>query len=142
MEQGETNEFRNGLPANVDRHAGAEKDTEECDGALKAASGYYLPVRGAKFASGAPGLSGIVKRSRAACHEAMRLCAQTGISEADCASLDLALGEALANAVVHGVPAALLPRAMSVSVCGIIGITPDRPGLQPDTALRPAPAAL
>lgn len=36
--------------------------------------------------------------------QAMRACARLGLSEDGCAALDLALGEALANAVVHGVP--------------------------------------
>jgi len=35
-------------------------------------------------------------------HEAYRFCADAGVSEEDCISLDLALGEALANAVRHG----------------------------------------
>lgn len=33
---------------------------------------------------------------------ALRACTAAGFSEDDCASLDLALGEALANAIVHG----------------------------------------
>ncbi len=33
---------------------------------------------------------------------ALEACAAAGFSEDDCASLDLALGEALANAIVHG----------------------------------------
>ncbi|WP_165863895.1 ATP-binding protein [Capsulimonas corticalis] len=35
-------------------------------------------------------------------HEALALCSASGISDDDCAELDLALGEALANAVRHG----------------------------------------
>lgn len=35
-------------------------------------------------------------------HEAIQFCHEAGVSEDDCASLDLALGEALANAVRHG----------------------------------------
>ena len=34
-------------------------------------------------------------------HKAMRICTEAGISEDDCFELDLALGEALANAVTH-----------------------------------------
>ena len=36
---------------------------------------------------------------------ALRACRESGVSEDDCFSLDIALGEALANAVVHGAPA-------------------------------------
>ncbi len=36
--------------------------------------------------------------------QAMRVCARMGLSEDGCAALDLALGEALANAVLHGAP--------------------------------------
>lgn len=34
--------------------------------------------------------------------KAMRVCMDTGLAEDDCFALDLALGEALANAVTHG----------------------------------------
>ncbi len=34
--------------------------------------------------------------------KAMRVCTEAGLTEDDCFALDLALGEALANAVVHG----------------------------------------
>lgn len=37
-------------------------------------------------------------------HKACEVCRQAGVSEEDCFTLDLALGEALANAVVHGAP--------------------------------------
>lgn len=37
-------------------------------------------------------------------HQAMRACNEVGLAEEDCFTLDLALGEALANAVVHGAP--------------------------------------
>ncbi len=40
---------------------------------------------------------------------AMRACAEVGLDDDDCFGLDLALGEALANAVVHGVPTAPRP---------------------------------
>ena len=40
----------------------------------------------------------------AARHQANRVCRESGVSEDDCFSLDVALGEALANAVVHGAP--------------------------------------
>jgi anti-sigma regulatory factor (Ser/Thr protein kinase) len=39
-------------------------------------------------------------------HAAMRACIRAGASEDDCFALDLALGEALANAVMHGRTAA------------------------------------
>ena len=35
---------------------------------------------------------------------AMRACTDAGLNEEDCFTLDLALGEALANAVMHGAP--------------------------------------
>lgn len=38
--------------------------------------------------------------------QAQQVCESIGISDDDCFSLDLALGEALANAVVHGTPSA------------------------------------
>ena len=37
-------------------------------------------------------------------HEAMQACTEAGLTDDDCFSLDLALGEALANAVTYGVP--------------------------------------
>ena len=36
---------------------------------------------------------------------ALHACRESGASEDDCFTLDIALGEALANAVVHGAPA-------------------------------------
>jgi anti-sigma regulatory factor (Ser/Thr protein kinase) len=36
-------------------------------------------------------------------HRAMRVCTDAGLTDDDCFALDLALGEALANAVMHGV---------------------------------------
>lgn len=36
--------------------------------------------------------------------QAMRACTDSGLAEDDCFHLDLALGEALANAVIHGAP--------------------------------------
>jgi anti-sigma regulatory factor (Ser/Thr protein kinase) len=45
----------------------------------------------------------------AARHQALSVCQKAGVSEDDCFTLDLALGEALANAVVHGAPAADSP---------------------------------
>ncbi len=35
-------------------------------------------------------------------HQAMQVCTEAGLTDEDCFTLDLALGEALANAVVHG----------------------------------------
>ena len=40
----------------------------------------------------------------AARHQVSKICSQAGISDDDCFALDVALGEALANAVVHGAP--------------------------------------
>ncbi len=37
-------------------------------------------------------------------HQAMKACTESSLTEEDCFRLDLALGEALANAVVHGAP--------------------------------------
>lgn len=37
-------------------------------------------------------------------HKAMEVCTEAGLTEEDCFTLDLALGEALANAVLHGAP--------------------------------------
>jgi anti-sigma regulatory factor (Ser/Thr protein kinase) len=37
-------------------------------------------------------------------HQAMQACSEAGLTEEDCFTLDLALGEALANAVMHGAP--------------------------------------
>ncbi len=37
-------------------------------------------------------------------HQAMQACTESSLAEEDCFRLDLALGEALANAVVHGAP--------------------------------------
>ena len=39
-------------------------------------------------------------------HQAMQACVGAGLTEEDCFTLDLALGEALANAVLHGAPSA------------------------------------
>ena len=39
-------------------------------------------------------------------HEAMQACLGAGLTEDECFMLDLALGEALANAVLHGAPTA------------------------------------
>ncbi len=37
-------------------------------------------------------------------HQAMQACTDAGLTDDDCFTLDLALGEALANAVMHGAP--------------------------------------
>lgn len=37
-------------------------------------------------------------------HKAMQACTAAGLTDDDCFTLDLALGEALANAVLHGAP--------------------------------------
>jgi len=41
-------------------------------------------------------------------HKAMQACARAGLTDDECFTLDLALGEALANAVLHGAPTASL----------------------------------
>ena len=73
-------------------------------------------------------------------HEAMRACTEAGLTEDDCFSLDLALGEALANAVTYGVPAdAAAPaddRYVFVSLWGyqdrlIIQVQDRGPGFSP-----------
>ncbi|MGI4788479.1 MAG: ATP-binding protein [Janthinobacterium lividum] len=46
-----------------------------------------------------PADPGAVPQAR---HKAIHACTEAGLSEEDCFTLDLALGEALANAVVHG----------------------------------------
>lgn len=43
--------------------------------------------------------------------QAQQVCSRVGVSDDDCFSLDLALGEALANAVVHGTPSPGRPEA-------------------------------
>jgi anti-sigma regulatory factor (Ser/Thr protein kinase) len=48
-------------------------------------------------------------------HAAMRACLSAGASEDDCFALDLALGEALANAVMHG--RSVTAPNMSADVC-------------------------
>jgi anti-sigma regulatory factor (Ser/Thr protein kinase) len=40
-------------------------------------------------------------------HKAMQACIEAGLTDDDCFTLDLALGEALANAVMHGAPDSL-----------------------------------
>ena len=49
---------------------------------------------------------------------AIHACHESGASEEDCFTLDIALGEALANAVVHGAPATPDPRPRPRSACG------------------------
>ena len=49
-----------------------------------------------------PADPGAVPQAR---HQTMRACTNAGLTDEDCFTLDLALGEALANAVVHGASA-------------------------------------
>ena len=50
-------------------------------------------------------------------HQAMRACTEAGLTDDDCFTLDLALGEALANAVMHGAPVTVCPADDDRHVC-------------------------
>ena len=49
-------------------------------------------------------------------HHAMQVCTEAGLTEDDCFALDLALGEALANAVMHGTSAGCARPEVSLSL--------------------------
>lgn len=49
--------------------------------------------------------------------QAMQACTEAGLTEEDCFTLDLALGEALANAVLHGAPRVAAPHEDDRHVC-------------------------
>lgn len=82
--------------------------------------------------------------------EAHRFCADAGVSEEDCIALDLALGEALANAVRHGQQAHDAARSEGVTLSlwsyrdAVIAYVHDRgPGFDPPAPPyeMPAPTA-
>ena len=50
-------------------------------------------------------------------YHALNFCREAGADEEECAALDLALGEALANAVVHGAPVDLAPGVAQIQLC-------------------------
>ncbi len=73
-------------------------------------------------------------------HQAMQACTNAGLNEEGCLTLDLALGEALANAVMHGAPCAgearIDGRHVSLSLWGygdrlIIHVCDRGPGFSP-----------
>ena len=69
-------------------------------------------------------------------HEAMQACTEAGLTDDDCFSLDLALGEALANAVTYGVPESEEIHHVFVSLWGfqdrlIIQVRDRGPGFCP-----------
>ena len=83
----------------------------------------------------------------AARHTIMAACLEVGMSEEGCFALDLALGEALANAVVHGSPS---PTAYLRSVCVHLWVYQGRlfvqvrdhgAGFEPPMPPYPMPAA-
>ncbi len=83
-------------------------------------------------------------------HQAMQACSEAGLTEEDCFTLDLALGEALANAVMHGAPRVAAAQENERHVClslwgygeGLILHICDRgPGFSPPPPPYPMPAA-
>lgn len=82
-------------------------------------------------------------------HQAMQACSEAGLTEEDCFTLDLALGEALANAVMHGAPRAGSlkdDRHVCLSLWGygeglILHICDRGPGFSPPPPPYPMPAA-
>jgi anti-sigma regulatory factor (Ser/Thr protein kinase) len=81
---------------------------------------------------------------------AMKACLAVGLDDEDCFSLDLALGEALANAVVHGAPAASRPAGHERHVCIslwsfqdqlIIQVSDHGQGFEPPLPPYPMPPA-
>ena len=72
-------------------------------------------------------------------HKAMEACNEAGLTEDDCFTLDLALGEALANAVLHGAPREVVredDRHVCLSLWGygdrlIIHVCDRGPGFNP-----------
>jgi len=80
--------------------------------------------------------------------EAYRFCSAAGVSEEDCISLDLALGEALANAVRHGQMSNDANEGVTLSIWSyrnaVIAYVHDRgPGFDPPAPpyTMPAPTA-
>lgn len=83
----------------------------------------------------------------AARHRAMRACTEAGLMDDDCFSLDLALGEALANAVTHGVCAQHGDSQVFVSLWGyndrlIIQVRDRGSSFHPPPPPYPMPPAL
>ncbi len=83
-------------------------------------------------------------------HQAMQACTDAGLTDEDCFTLDLALGEALANAVLHGAPCpAAVPeddRHVCLSLWGyggrlIIHVCDRGPGFNPPPPPYQMPAA-
>ena len=83
-------------------------------------------------------------------HRAMEACTHAGLTEEDCFTLDLALGEALANAVLHGAPCSADAhkgdRHVCLSLWGygdrlIIHVCDHRPGFDPPAPPYRMPAA-
>ena len=83
-------------------------------------------------------------------HKAMQACTEAGFTEEDCFTLDLALGEALANAVLHGAPRAgnaqKDDRHVCLSLWGygerlIIHVCDRGPGFSPPPPPYPMPSA-
>ncbi len=79
-------------------------------------------------------------------HRAMRACTEAGLTEDDCFSLDLALGEALANAVTYGVSTSSDDHPVFVSLWGfqdrlIIQVRDRGPGFSPPPPPYPMPPA-
>ncbi len=82
--------------------------------------------------------------------QAMQACTEAGLTEEDCFTLDLALGEALANAVLHGAPGAVDAlkddRHVCLSLWGygdrlIIHVCDRGPGFRPPPPPYQMPAA-
>ena len=83
-------------------------------------------------------------------HQAMQACTNAGLAEEECFALDLALGEALANAVMHGAPRAGDVHADDRHVCLSLWGYGDRlimhirdrgPGFRPPPPPYPMPSA-
>lgn len=82
-------------------------------------------------------------------HKAMQACTEAGLTDDDCFNLDLALGEALANAVMHGAPVSSESERQSqvlLSLWGyqdrlIIQVCDRGPGFDPPPPPYPMPNA-
>ncbi|MCW3062601.1 MAG: ATP-binding protein [Capsulimonas sp.] len=74
-------------------------------------------------------------------HDALAICHSSGITDDECASLDLALGEALANAVRHGGSEGLVCLAVwSYQGNLILRVHNGGPGFEPPQPPYPMPA--
>ncbi len=83
-------------------------------------------------------------------HQAMKACTEAGLTDDDCFTLDLALGEALANAVIHGAPTTDCPVEANRHICLsmwdyqdrlIIHVRDHGPGFSPPAPPYQMPAA-